>query len=238
MTPKVQKTSLCDQLISMMIELIQSGQWDKGIKLPGEIELASSFSVSRNIMREALKILENFGILDVRNGVGTFVSENAIENIQNMNFFYSLKDNNSVELILEMRLMVEPDAAYFAASRIQEDGIAELLKMSKKLLKKYEEQPNYQDDFDLHMAIAHYSGNILCENLCSSLLNQLQNSLYSEFNRYSSIKTKEDNLSTHIAIIDAIVEHKPALAKQLMEDHLINRIKLINPDFESQIETF
>lgn len=81
---KVQRINLCDQLILAIIEQIQKGNWAQGSKLPGEIELANSFSVSRNIMREALKILENFGVLDARNGIGTFVSEHAIENIENM----------------------------------------------------------------------------------------------------------------------------------------------------------
>ena len=81
---KVQRINLCDQLILAIIEQIQKGNWAQGSKLPGEIELANSFSVSRNIMREALKILENFGVLDARNGIGTFVSEHAIENIENI----------------------------------------------------------------------------------------------------------------------------------------------------------
>ena len=93
-----------------------------------------------------------------------------------------------------------PDAAYFAALRIQEDGIAALKKLSENQLDKYEAFPDYQDDFDLHLAIAHYSGNVLCENFCHSLLKQLQNSLYSEFNKYSSEKTRVDNISTHTAI--------------------------------------
>ena len=235
MSIKIQKQNLCEQLTSAIIHYIQEGTWLLGQKLPGEIELANSFEVSRNIMREALKILENFGILDAKNGIGTFVSPNALENIQNMNFFYSLKDNTSVEMILEMRLMVEPDAAYFAALRIQENRIAELKKLSEEQIKKYETFPDYQDDFDLHLAIAHYSGNILCENFCHSLLKQLQNSLYSEFNKYSSTKTREDNISAHTAIVNAIIEHKAELAHHLMKDHLINRLKLINPDFEDSI---
>ena len=109
---KVQRINLCDQLILAIIEQIQKGNWAQGSKLPGEIELANSFSVSRNIMREALKILENFGVLDARNGIGTFVSEQAIENIENMQFFNMLKENHSVEAILEFRLMVEPSGAY------------------------------------------------------------------------------------------------------------------------------
>lgn len=199
---KVQRINLCDQLILAIIEQIQKGNWAQGSKLPGEIELANSFSVSRNIMREALKILENFGVLDARNGIGTFVSEHAIENIENMQFFNMLKENHSVEAILEFRLMVEPSGAYYAAIRITEEGIA------------------------------HYSANPLWESLCQSLLAQLKNSLYAEFNQHASEKTKQDNRVSHMAIVDAIANHDPELASHLMRKHLSFRIKLINPDFE------
>ncbi|MGN1166928.1 MAG: FadR/GntR family transcriptional regulator [Lachnospiraceae bacterium] len=232
MIKQIQKSNLCDQLIPILINLIQKGEWESGQKLAGEIELANSFNVSRNIMREALKILETFGILEAKNGVGTFVSENAIENIQNMNFFYSLKNNDSIITILELRLMLEPEAAYFAALRISDEDIINLKKRSDKLLKKYSDNYNYQDDFDLHLAIAGLSGNMLCKNLCSSLLFQLKNSLYSEFNKYSSQKTREENLRTHNAIVEAIINHDAELARQLMRNHLLSRLQLINPDFE------
>lgn len=232
MIKQIQKSNLCDQLIPILINLIQKGEWESGQKLAGEIELANSFNVSRNIMREALKILETFGILEAKNGVGTFVSENAIENIQNMNFFYSLKNNDSIITILELRLMLEPEAAYFAALRISDEDIINLKKRSDKLLKKYSDNYNYQDDFDLHLAIAGLSGNMLCKNLCSSLLFQLKNSLYSEFNKYSSQKTREENLRTHNAIVEAIINHDAELARQLMRNHLLSRLQLINPDFD------
>lgn len=229
---KVQRINLCDQLILAIIEQIQKGNWAQGSKLPGEIELANSFSVSRNIMREALKILENFGVLDARNGIGTFVSEQAIENIENMQFFNMLKENHSVEAILEFRLMVEPSGAYYAAIRITEEGIAHLRQLTNKMIQKYEENPNYQDDFELHLAIAHYSANPLWESLCQSLLAQLKNSLYAEFNQHASEKTKQDNRASHMAIVDAIANHDAELASHLMRKHLSFRIKLINPDFE------
>lgn len=232
MIKQIQKSNLCDQLIPILINLIQKGEWESGQKLAGEIELANSFNVSRNIMREALKILETFGILEAKNGVGTFVSENAIENIQNMNFFYSLKNNDSIITILELRLMLEPEAAYFAALRISDEDIINLKKRSDKLLKKHSDNYNYQDDFDLHLAIAGLSGNMLCKNLCSSLLFQLKNSLYSEFNKYSSQKTREENLRTHNAIVEAIINHDAELARQLMRNHLLSRLQLINPDFD------
>ena len=231
MALKVRKQSLADQLILMIIELIRDGHLLSGEKLPGEAEFAASFDVSRNIMREALKILENFGILEAKNGIGTFISKCAIENIHNMNFFYRLKDNDSVMSILEMRLMIEPSAAYFAAKRIDEDGIADLIKLMEDLKEKYIKFPDYKDDFEIHSAIAHYSGNTLCEDLINSLLGRLQNSLYAEFNKYQSQKTKEDNRETHIALLQAISSHDKRLAQKLMYNHILKRILLINSSF-------
>ena len=104
--------------------------------------------------------------------------------------------------------------------------------LANKMIQKYEENPNYQDDFELHLAIAHYSANPLWESLCQSLLAQLKNSLYAEFNQHASEKTKQDNRVSHMAIVDAIANHDPELASHLMRKHLSFRIKLINPDFE------
>lgn len=230
---KIQKTSLCDQLIATIIDLIKEGEWTQGSKLSGEIELASSFNVSRNIMREALKILENFGVLESRNGVGTFVSENSIENIQGMNFFYNLKENNSIETILELRLAIEPAIVYYAALRITDEEILELDELSNKLLKQYNTDSGYFEDFYLHRACAHYCKNPLFESLCESLLKQLENSMYADFHKYSSEKTIKDNMDTHIRIVKAIVNHDADVAQELMRGHLLRRIKLINPDFES-----
>lgn len=230
---KIRKINLCDQLIEVILRNINDGTWPQGSQLQNEIDLARSFDVSRNIMREALKILENFGVLNVRNGVGTFVSERANENIENMHFYYSLRDNASVEVLLELRLMLEPSAAYYAALRIDEKGISELKTISDRVLDKNMNDPICTNDFEIHQAIAHYSGNALCEALLTAALKQLENSLYNEFNAFASPGTIKDNQDTHTAIMDAIMDHNAELAKQLMTDHLVRRIKLINPDYES-----
>ena len=229
---KIQKTNLCDQLINAILDLVVQSEWPPGMKLPNEIELANSFNVSRNIMREALKILENFGILDSQTGVGTFVSDHPAQNVQNMNFFYLLKETNSIETILEMRLSIEPSIAYFSALRATDDDIS-VLQREISLMEKRGENPNeYLEDFSLHRALAQMCRNSLLESLCNSLLTQLESSLYIDFQKYSSSKSKAENIDTHLQIMRAISSHDGVLAKQLMEMHLSKRIKLINPDFE------
>ena len=132
MLPKVKKINLSSQLIDTMTTLIEENNWSPGSKLPNEVELAASLGVSRNIMREAMKILENFGILESKAGIGTFVSETALSAIRNMRFFDNLKSNTSIETILETRIIIEPELAYYAALRASEEDTALLQKTFDK----------------------------------------------------------------------------------------------------------
>jgi len=234
MIPKMHKVNLSDQLISSIVELITSGVWHPGQRLPNETEIAASFNVSRNIMREALKILEIFGLLESKTGIGTFVSETSLESIQNMNFFYNLRNNTSIELVLELRLMIEPQAAYFAALRITDEESCKLREIFEIFYAEDLSKNTHKSDFAIHETIGKASGNVLCYNLISSLLNQLRTTLYSDFDRYSNMKTKRDNLKDHTAIIDAITAHNADLAKTLMHNHLYNRLYLLNPTFEKK----
>ena len=124
MIPKIKKVNLSTQLVDTITSLIENGTWKLGDKLPNEVELATSFEVSRNIMRESMKILEYFGILESKTGIGTFISQTALSAIHNMRFFDVLKNNTTVEMIMETRIIIEPELAYYAALRATEDDIS------------------------------------------------------------------------------------------------------------------
>lgn len=237
MIPKIKKQNISDQLITTIVELIETGVWPTGEKLPNEIELAASFDVSRNIMRESTKILENFGILESRVGIGTKVSENAISCIYKMNFFESLKKDTSVETLLETRLIVEPELTYYAALRASNDEIKILREIVANDNKKYE-TGNFihPDDFDFHAFIAKCSKNNILENLILSMLEQLKNSNYGNFNKYGDEEYKKKSYSFHLKILNAIESRDPLLAKDLMYNHLFNRITVINPDYGTDMK--
>lgn len=70
-----------EKIIEQIISNIQSGNYKVGDKLPAERDLASTFSTSRNSAREALRVLENMGIVESRQGSGTYISGNASNSI-------------------------------------------------------------------------------------------------------------------------------------------------------------
>jgi len=227
---KTKKNNLSNQLVDTMTELITSGQWTPGMKLPNELELASSFNVSRNIMREAMKILENFGILGSRAGIGTLISETALSAIHNMQFFNDLKNNSSIETILETRLIIEPELAYFAAVRGAENEFERLKSIvSSRSFDRGE-------DFDFHMCIANAAGNNVLESLLMTMLDQLRSSKYIEFDRHAEQEVVEHGYSDHQLIADAIVSRDADKARELMRSHLFTRIDTINSSYNTDIK--
>lgn len=228
MITKMQKVNLSDRIIESIVEMIESGQWELGMKLPNEIDLAASFSVSRNIMREAMKILENFGVLESKPGMGTHISETALDSIHNMNFFYNLKNNMNIEMLLETRLIIEPQLVYLAAKRCTDEQLEELQeKLENVISTTTDKDASYSDDFDFHLAMAEYSQNPICKDMVQTLLNQLRTSDYAEYNDYSNDKMREISKVQHEDILMAITERDADRARDLMTEHLKHRIRTI-----------
>lgn len=77
----VMRKTLSQTILCEIITAIKMGLWKPGERMPSENELADSFSVSRNSVREAIKTLNNMNILESRPGQGTFLSKDAIRYI-------------------------------------------------------------------------------------------------------------------------------------------------------------
>jgi len=121
--------SLTDKAIARIRELIQSGELAPGSKLPPEPQLAAQLGLSRNLMREAVKVLAVARVLEVRRGDGTYVTSlqpdlllgglgGAVELLQG--------DTGTLLDLMEVRRLFEPVATALAATRIGAVGLAEV----------------------------------------------------------------------------------------------------------------
>ena len=121
--------SLTDKAIAQIRELIQSGELAPGSKLPPEPQLAAQLGLSRNLMREAVKVLAVAQVLEVRRGDGTYVTSlqpdlllgglvGAVELLQG--------DTRTLLDLMEVRRLFEPVATALAATRIGAQGLAEV----------------------------------------------------------------------------------------------------------------
>src|SRR6478609_10125483 len=113
--------------IETIRELIASGEWGPGTRLPREGDLAKQFGLSRNSLREAVRALSVARVLEVRQGDGTYVSSlEPGELLEPTLAATDLLRGRTVLELFEVRRMLEPEAAAVAAQRADEDVIAGL----------------------------------------------------------------------------------------------------------------
>ena len=120
-------TALTDQAIAEIKDLIMSGEFAAGSKLPKEQDLAQRLGLSRNSLREAVRALTLIGVLEPRVGDGTYVTSLEPELLlTGMGFVSDLLTGTTLLELHQVRRILEPVATGMAATRLDEDDFAAL----------------------------------------------------------------------------------------------------------------
>lgn len=172
---KVEKRKLVDQVLAQLRRIIQSGRYNIGDRIPTEAELMRLLDVGRSTVREAVQILAHAGILEVRQGHGTFIRSISIKHSQEDNRKRSFKEIFEVRRILETQILV------LAAERRTEEDLSKI-KSHLDARNKYLKNGRYTDyinsDIKFHIAICEATHNSMLIEMYSKLCE----SLYQIFN--------------------------------------------------------
>ena len=121
------KNSLAQKAAEEILSLITiEKEFAPGDRLPGEIELAARLGVSRTTLREGIRLLSSRHVLEVRRGLGTFVVQRG-EHERPLDRGELLRDPVDLRSVYELRLMVEPQTAYYAAQRATDSELSRIL---------------------------------------------------------------------------------------------------------------
>jgi GntR family transcriptional repressor for pyruvate dehydrogenase complex len=225
--------SLTDEAISRIRQLVRSGRFPAGSKLPAEHELAAELGVSRSPVREAVKALAVARILDVRRGDGTYVTSLApsllLEGLGNA---VEMMPSGTLLELTEVRRLLEPAACALAAGRITEAG----LRVVHEHLQAMREAAEHADVERLtsHDAAFHHAVNLATGN---EALTSLLDGISSRTLRARVWRGTVDRgavhqtLAQHDAIYAALAEGDPSIAmatalvhvhtsEQWLRDHL------------------
>ena len=227
----IKKTNLSQMLIDYFISNIENGIFKPGERVTNEIELAEQINVSRNVLRESMKVLENYGILHTVNGRGTVVADDALANIQSMRFFDQLRNDSSALDILEARIIIEPQIAFFACQRCKDEDIEHL----QSVIVHKNISPEKLDDYDFHLAVARICGNTTSTEYLHTLLMHLRSGAYGEFTSHVEGMLAQKSYDEHEQILKAFIDKKPKLAAKTMSDHLSDRLKLIKTLYREDV---
>jgi len=223
-TKRIEKAS--DNIVAQIRDSILSGKFNPGERLANEKELIEQFSVSKATMREALRVLEVMGLIEIRKGIGggVFIAEvgmkTTIYSILNFLHFQTI----SIRDITFIRYLFEPTTAEIAASKAQDKDIEHL----ERTILEY----NNQVDSDLskgisfHRYIARMTENsilIMTTDLIDNLLSSIKSKLNLEKEFYSKVRDshkiilecikQKDSIASGIAMANDIIETGEYLSK-------------------------
>lgn len=213
-----------DEVAQQVESLILDGVLRVGDRLPGERELSRQLDVSRPILREALKTLEQRGLLNSRHGGGTFIADVIGEIFSQPVMQLIARHRRATFDYLEYRREVEGIAATFAARRAtkaDKDLLAGIVKAMKDAHREADLDREAELDVELHSAIGEAAHNIILLHTLRSCYRLLSNGVF--FNRaaiYQYSGSSDRLLEQHIAIFDAIVAGDADGAKAAAERHM------------------
>ncbi|SER16236.1 MULTISPECIES: FadR/GntR family transcriptional regulator [Lentzea] len=161
------RAGLVDQVIEQMRSAITTGEWPVGQRIPPEPELVTALGVGRNTVREAVRALSHAGLLEVRQGDGTFVrATSEISGAVRRMCGTELKE------VLEVRRTLEMEGARLAAKHRTD---AELARLTELLRKRDAAMENDQwaevveHDTAFHVLLVQCSHNTLLAELYRGL---------------------------------------------------------------------
>ena len=167
--------ALTDQAIAKIKDLIMSGEFAAGSKLPNEQDLSQRLGLSRNSLREAVRALTLIGVLEPRVGDGTYVTTLEPELLlMGVGFVSDLVDGASLLELHQVRRLLEPEATRLATPRLTEDDFARLEECIAEMEVADTAQAYIEADTAFHRVILSACGNStlasLIENLSSGTL--------------------------------------------------------------------
>src|SRR5688572_25096265 len=214
-----------EEVVSRLREMIQSGILLAGDRLPPERDLAKLLGVSRPTLRAGIRSLATVGILQSKQGAGTFVAEaeeSPTLDSGALRLLSALHGFTSDEMF-EARLALEMSIAALAAERADSEQMAQLAEEIAGMYSSLERPEQYLvHDMQFHQTIAAASGN----RILTALMNMVARILFDYRSKTVKRATDlKDSAEQHHSIYRAIREHDPEAARQAMRVHLIETQK-------------
>ena len=208
------RTNLIDQAVGRLRKQITSGAWPVGTRIPPEPELTELIGVGRNTVREAVQSLVHAGMLERRQGSGTYViSDSELGTAMGRQIAGAHQRD-----VLEVRRCLEVEAARLAAQRRSDAQLAELTELQDQRAAAYatgDLDTATEADLAFHRRIAEAAGNPVLLAIYETLLDAVVANI-----RFNFEHPAEEHDVAHTSLLDAIAEGDAARAMAEIDDYL------------------
>ncbi len=222
---KAKQSRIFQDIVEQIEDVILDGKMMPGQKLPSERELGEMLGTSRGTLREALRILEQKGLIEIKLGVngGAIVKEASSEQMSETLALLIRSQSVSLTHLTEFREGVEGTVTSLAAERATEGDKKELKKLKKEAQKYYEKGLPHWDNFvrvdeQIHMALARISCNPIYRFIMETIHENIQR-YYEKFLPAGDTEL-EENYRDLQQIIDAVCNKQVVEAGSLAREHV------------------
>ncbi len=206
-----------------IIQYIMERGLEPGDRLPTEYELAKTLGVSRSTVREAVRRLVTRNILSVRQGSGTFVSQNMGVPEDPLGIEFMRNDKKLIIDLLDVRLMLEPEIAALAAVNATEEQIQQLSYEHQRVGEAIQNGEDHSElDANFHKLLADFSGNSALAKLIPIITSSVNIVIGG-----TNDALKKDVQQQHGHILDAVSRRDASGARMMMISHLCSNREYI-----------
>jgi len=216
----IQTSRLYEQIVRQIEESIQKGALKEGSQLPAERDLAQQFGVSRTAVREAIKALQEKGLVDALPGRGTFVTNGTSNSMRrSLDRIIKSGETDGWAYLMEVREILEPEIAALAAVRAGDQEIATMREVSSVMDQAGLDPDAFiEADLDFHLALAEAAGNPIVLSLIDSIVGLLREQRLRIFHVHGGAERGQQH---HKRILDAMERRDPQAARAAMKAHLL-----------------
>ncbi|MGE4484150.1 MAG: FadR/GntR family transcriptional regulator [Oscillospiraceae bacterium] len=222
---QIRRVTLSKQVLEGIVDILRTGDYKVGDKIPTEKELSESLGVGRNSIREGMKALALGDVIESTPGKGTFLKKRVVDIMIRPDGILDVINNNSVSLreLMQVRMIFEVETAGLAAEMASENTreLQAFKKAWQDLNKALKERKDCTEQgHEYHRAIVNLGGNNLLKKLLNPIWEEMR--IARKFDPVVEEERFEVERYYHDKIYHAIVDGKPEEARRLMREHLID----------------
>lgn len=214
----LRRPPLSVEIARHLLDYLLSENIAAGSKIPSERQLAEDLGVGRTAIREALKSLALLGLLEIRQGDGTYLAASTSQLLPSIIEWGVLLGQQDLGQLIEARAVLEATLVEMAAQRRTTEQAKELSTIIGRMTAAADDFDEYvAADIEFHLKIGESSGNAVLAGTLNSIRSLLE--VWTRRVILSQGRT-DQSLALHVPIFDAINDQDPTAARAAMEHHM------------------
>lgn len=217
---RVQRVTATELVVDSIRNAIASGTLKVGDRLPPEEELSHSLGVGRSSLREGMRILSAYGVVEIRQGEGTFVVDRVGEKF--LDFMGFLPSEDNLLYALELRRVIEIGNIMAICETITDEQIRMLEDVNDELFKEKDYEENILQDIEFHRLLIKFGGNPLLVRI-NEMIDKMRRALLKTL--FQRKGAASGAAVAHRHIIEALRKRDRDECVLAMKNHLSRTIK-------------